>query len=235
MLLLSACQSIIDNSQKLSNKAIDSAENIEYVDESNLWNYIASHQELVIENHPRILEQIDWYQKHPDYLTRISKRAQPYLYLVVSEVEKEGLPIEIALLPIVESDYYPFSFSHGTAVGLWQFIPSTGKLYGLDQDWWYEDRRDVLASTRAAVKYMKDLNKLFNGDWLLSIAAYNAGPGRIQQAIKVNLEKGEETDFWHLSLPKETTRYVPKLIALAKIVKNPSRYNQNLLKIERTP
>ena len=173
MLLLSACQSIIDNSQKLSNQAIDSAESIEYVDESNLWSYIASHQELPIEDYPRVLEFIDWYQKHPEYLTRISKRAQPYLYLVVSEIEKEGLPIEIALLPIVESDYYPFSFSHGTAVGLWQFIPSTGKLYGLDQDWWHEDRRDVLASTRAAVKYMKDLNKLFDGDWLLSIAAYN--------------------------------------------------------------
>ena len=235
MLLLSACQSIIDNSQKLSNKAIDSAENIEYVDESNLWSYIASHQKLPIEDHPRVLEFIDWYQKHPEYLTRISKRAQPYLYLVVSEIEKEGLPIEIALLPIVESDYYPFSFSHGTAVGLWQFIPSTGKLYGLDQDWWHEDRRDVLASTRAAVKYMKDLNKLFDGDWLLSIAAYNAGPGRIQQAIKANVENGQETDFWHLNLPKETTRYVPKLLALAKIVKDPSRYNQNLLKIDRNP
>ena len=235
MLLLSACQSIIDNSQKLSNKAIDSAENIEYVDESNLWSYIASHQELPIEDHPRVLEFIDWYQKHPEYLTRISKRAQPYLFLVVSEIEKEGLPIEIALLPIVESDYYPFAFSHGTAVGLWQFIPSTGKLYGLDQDWWHEDRRDVLASTRAAVKYMKDLNKLFDGDWLLSIAAYNAGPGRIQQAIKSNTENGQKADFWHLNLPTETKRYVPKLLALAKIVKEPSRYNQNLLKIDRNP
>ena len=151
VLLVSGCQSIIDNSQKLSNQVTNSADSIEYVDESNLWNYIASHQELLIEDHPRVLEFIDWYKKHPDYLTRISERAQPYLYLVVSEVEKEGLPIEIALLPIIESDYYPFSFSHGTAVGLWQFIPSTGKLYGLDQDWWYEDRRDVLASTRAAI------------------------------------------------------------------------------------
>ena len=98
MLLLSACQNIIDNSQKLGNEVVNSTGSTEYFDESNLWNYIASHQELVIENHPRILEQIDWYQKHPDYLTRISKRAQPYLYLVVSEVEKEGLPIEIAPL-----------------------------------------------------------------------------------------------------------------------------------------
>ena len=235
MLILSACQSIIDNSQKFSNSEIKSDHTIEYADESNLWNYIANHQEIHIEDNPRILEHIYWYQKHPDYLTRISERAQPYLYLVVSEVEKEGLPIEIALLPIIESDYYPFSFSHGTAVGLWQFIPSTGKLYGLDQDWWYEDRRDVLASTRAAVKYMKDLNKLFKGDWLLSIAAYNAGPGRVQKAIKANTENGQKTDFWNLDLPKETERYVPKLLALAKIVKDPSRYNQNLLKIDRNP
>ena len=125
VLLVFGCQSIIDNSQKLSNQVTNSADSIEYVDESNLWDYIASHQELLIEDHPRVLEFIDWYKKHPDYLARISERAQPYLYLVVSEVEKEGLPIEIALLPIVESDYYPFSFSHGTAVGLWQFIPST--------------------------------------------------------------------------------------------------------------
>jgi len=111
VLLVSGCQSIIDNSQKLSNQVIDLDESIEYVDESNLWNYIASHQEIHIEDHPRILEHIDWFKQHPDYLTRISERAQPYLYLVVSEVEKEGLPIEIALLPIVESDYYPFSFS----------------------------------------------------------------------------------------------------------------------------
>jgi len=235
MLILSACQSIIDNSQKFSNSEINSDHTIKYVDESNLWNYLANHQEIHIEDNPRILEHIYWYQKHPDYLTRISERAQPYLYLVVSEVEKEGLPIEIALLPIIESDYYPFSFSHGTAVGLWQFIPSTGKLYGLDQDWWYEDRRDVLASTRAAVKYMKDLNKLFKGDWLLSIAAYNAGPGRVQKAIKANTENGQKTDFWNLDLPKETEKYVPKLLALAKIVKDPSRYNQNLLKIDRNP
>ena len=109
VLLVSGCQSIIDNSQKLSNQAIDSVDTNEYVDESNLWNYIANHQELLIEDHPRVLEHIDWLKQHPDYLTQISERAQPYLYLVVSEVEKEGLPIEIALLPIIESDYYPFS------------------------------------------------------------------------------------------------------------------------------
>ena len=109
---------------------------------------------------------------------------------VDSELEKQGLPIEIALLPIVESDYYPFSYSHGTAVGLWQFIPSTGKMYGLKESWWHEDRRGVLTSTQAAALYLKDLNNLFDGDWLLAIAAYNAGPGRIQRAIDKNIELG---------------------------------------------
>ena len=101
LLLVSGCQSIIDNSQKIGSQATNSADSFEYVDESNLWNYIASHQELLIEDHPRVLEFINWYKKHPEHLTRISERAQPYLYLIVSEVEKEGLPIEIALLPII--------------------------------------------------------------------------------------------------------------------------------------
>ena len=165
----------------------------------------------------------------------MSKRAQPFLYLVVSEVENERLPIEIALLPIVESDYYPFSYSHGTATGIWQFIPSTGRMYGLEEDWWHEDRRDVLASTKAALHYLKDLNQMFEGDWLLSIAAYNAGPGRVQRAIDKNIQQGKKTDYWSLDLPKETEKYVPKLLAIAKVLKDPARYNQKLLSIENKP
>jgi membrane-bound lytic murein transglycosylase D len=154
---------------------------------------------------------------------------------VVSEVENEQLPIEIALLPIVESDYYPFSYSHGTATGIWQFIPSTGRMYGLEEDWWHEDRRDVLASTKAALHYLKDLNQMFEGDWLLSIAAYNAGPGRVQRAIDKNIKQGKKTDYWSLDLPKETEKYVPKLLAIAKVLKDPARYNQKLLSIENKP
>jgi membrane-bound lytic murein transglycosylase D len=139
------------------------------------------------------------------------------------------------LLPIVESDYYPFSYSHGTATGIWQFIPSTGRMYGLDEDWWHEDRRDVLASTKAAVQYLKDLNQMFDGDWLLSIAAYNAGPGRVQRAIDNNIKQGKKIDYWSLDLPKETEKYVPKLLAVARVLKDPDRFNQKLTMIENKP
>lgn len=232
VLALSGCQSGLDNVKKAANSIDISAPSKIYKDESNLWHYIANLQKLNNQNHQRVDEHIAWFVKHPDYLERVSKRAQPYLHLVVSEVEKEGLPIEVALLPIVESAYYPFAYSHGTAAGLWQFIPSTGRLYGLEEDWWYAGRRDVLKSTKAAVKYLKNLNQLFDGDWLLAIAAYNAGPGRVQNAINANVKSGKKTDFWHLELPNETKRYVPKLLAVAKILQDPSRYNQSFEKID---
>jgi len=235
VLVLSGCQSGLDNVKNISDLIDVAPTDKIYPDESNLWHYIANHQDLKGQNHQRVNEHIDWFVKHPNYLKRVSKRAQPYLHLVVSEIEKEGLPIEIALLPIVESAYYPFAYSHGTAAGMWQFIPSTGKLYGLEQDWWYAPRRDVLASTKAAVKYLKNLNEFFEGDWLLAIAAYNAGPGRVQNAINANKEVGKKTDFWHLDLPRETERYVPKLLAIAKILENPAPYKQSFEKIENTP
>ena len=234
VLVLSGCQSLVGN----NNLAIFEADNLDainYSDNSDLWRVIADRQEIIVDNNPRIQSHIDWISQLPDYLASISKRAQPFLYLVVSEVEKEEVPIEIALLPIVESDYYPFSYSHGTATGIWQFIPSTGRMYGLDEDWWHEDRRDVLASTKAAVRYLKDLNRMFDGDWLLSIAAYNAGPGRVQRAIDKNRNQGKRTDYWSLDLPKETEKYVPKLLALGKVLKNPERFNQKLIKIENKP
>ena len=234
VLVLSGCQSLVGN----NNLAIFEADNLDainYSDDSDLWRVIADRQEITLENNPRIQSHIDWISQRPDYLASISKRAEPFLYLVVSELEKEELPTEIALLPIVESDYYPFSYSHGTATGIWQFIPSTGRMYGLDEDWWHEDRRDVLASTKAAVRYLKDLNRMFDGDWLLSIAAYNAGPGRVQRAIDKNRNQGKRTDYWSLDLPKETEKYVPKLLALGKVLKNPERFNQKLIKIENKP
>ena len=234
VLVLSGCQSLVGN----NNLAIFEADNLDainYSDNSDLWRVIADRQEIIVENNPRIQSHIDWISQRPDYLASISKRAEPFLYLVVSELEKEEVPIEIALLPIVESDYYPFSYSHGTATGIWQFIPSTGRMYGLDEDWWHEDRRDVLASTKAAVRYLKDLNRMFDGDWLLSIAAYNAGPGRVQRAIDKNRNQGKRADYWSLDLPKETEKYVPKLLALGKVLKNPERFNQKLIKIENKP
>jgi len=232
--LLSGCQSLVGNN-KLSIFEPETLDTSNYSDDNDLWRVIADYQEIKVDDNPRIQSHIDWISQRPDYLANISKRAEPFLYLVVSEVEKEEMPIEIALLPIVESDYYPFSYSHGTATGIWQFIPSTGRMYGLDEDWWHEDRRDVLASTKAAVRYLKDLNQMFDGDWLLSIAAYNAGPGRVQRAIDNNRKLGKGTDYWSLDLPKETEKYVPKLLAIGKVLKNPERYNQKFSRIENKP
>ena len=234
-LVLSGCQSVIDKNQTLASLKSKSVNTIQYSQEDDLWQVIANRQDIKSVSNSRVQSRIDWISNHPEYLSLISKRAEPFLYLVVSELEKQNVPIEIALLPIVESDYYPFSYSHGTAAGLWQFIPSTGRMYGLEEDWWHADRRDVLASTKAAANYLNDLNKMFKGDWLLSIAAYNAGPGRIQRAIDTNIKLGKKTDFWSLDLPPETEKYVPKLLALSQVIKNPSRYNQKLLEIDNKP
>ncbi len=203
--------------------------------EKDLWRYIVNRSTLSASNDEYLHEYIDWFRQHPDYLTRITRRAKPYLYLVTQEVERAGLPLEIALLPVVESDYYPFSYSHGTASGLWQFIPSTGKLYGLKESWWYDGRRDVLASTKAAVKYLQNLQILFKGDWLLAIAAYNSGPGRVQKAIKANKDQGKPTDFWHLQLPKETKDYVPKLLAVTELIRYPEKYGQTITRVINQP
>ena len=234
VIVLSGCQSLLGSS-KLAFFEPDTLDKSFSSEEGDLWRLIADRQEITVVENSRIQSHIDWISQRPEYLASISKRAEPFLYLVVSEIEKEKIPIEIALLPIVESDYYPFSYSHGTATGIWQFIPSTGKMYGLKETWWHEDRRDVMASTKAAVQYLKDLNQMFEGDWLLSIAAYNAGPGRVQRAIDKNISLGKKTDYWSLDLPKETEKYVPKLLALVKVIGDPGRYNQKLSRIENKP
>lgn len=180
--------------------------------------------DLGLEN-KRIDKQLAWYTKNPNYLSKIFNRSSKYLHHVVNEVESRDLPMELALLPFVESAYNPFAYSHGRASGLWQFIPGTGKMYGLDQDWWYDGRRDVLASTEAALDYLTYLNELFEGNWLHALAAYNSGEGRVRNAIKRNLTQNKNTDFWSLDLPKETRAYVPKLIALAQLVQDPEKYN----------
>jgi len=141
------------------------------------------------------------------------------------------MPTEIALLPIVESAFLPFAYSHGRAAGIWQFIPGTGKMYGLKQNWWYDGRRDVYASTQAALSYLQKLHKTFDGDWLLALAAYNSGSGTVSRAIKKNRKKGEPTDYWNLDLPKETKGYVPKLLALSNIAADPKAFNVAITEI----
>lgn len=186
-------------------------------------------------NNRRINNHVKWYTRNKTYMKRVSTRAQKYMYHIVGELEAQNLPLELALLPIVESAFDPFAYSHGRASGIWQFIPATGRLYGLKQNWWYDGRRDVVAATTAAAKYLKYLNRRFKGDWLLALAAYNTGEGNVQKAINRNKRKGRPTDFWSLKLPRETRAYVPQLIALAKIVSDTETYNIDLAFIPNEP
>ncbi len=190
----------------------------------SLWQRIAMQLYFEQPETAKIKRQIKWYLKHPTYMNRVAQRAQPFLHLIVDEIEKRQLPLELALLPIVESEFNPLAYSHGRASGMWQIISGTGKRFGLSQNWWYDGRRDVYASTHAALDYLEYLHKFFDGNWLHAIAAYNSGEGRVQRAIRKNKKAGKATDFWSLQLPKETKDYVPKLLALALLLKNQQHY-----------
>ena len=182
----------------------------------------------------RIEAQRGWFISRQPYLDRLSARASRYLYHTVKEAERRGLPTELALLPIIESSYDPAATSSAAAAGMWQFIPSTGRIYGLKQTSLYDGRRDVVESTRAAYEFLGGLYNQF-GSWELALAAYNAGPGRIQQAINRNKAAGLPTDYWSLKLPQETMNYVPRFLAVAQIIKNPNAYGVSLPPIANRP
>jgi membrane-bound lytic murein transglycosylase D len=183
----------------------------------------------------RIQQEIDWHSKHPSYIARVSERAEKYLFHIVEEIDKRGMPMELALLPIVESAFDPFAYSHGRAAGMWQFIPGTGKMFGLKQNWWYDGRRDVLASTDAALTYLEQLHRQLGGDWMLALAAYNSGVGNVQRAVARNKAAGKPTDYWSLKLPRETEMYVPRLLALKALVESPDAYNLSFYPIANEP
>jgi len=180
------------------------------------------------EDNKRIAMERDWFVRHPDYLDRVFARAQRYLPYITAELERRGLPLELALLPIVESAYDPFAYSHGRAAGLWQMIPGTARRFGIKQNWWYDGRRDVVDSTRAALDYLEYLYEFNEGDWLNAIASYNSGEGNVRKAVRRNRNAGKPDDFWNLRLSRETSTYVPKLLALVDIVRNPEVYDLNL-------
>jgi membrane-bound lytic murein transglycosylase D len=186
-------------------------------------------------SHPRVDREIEWLQRNPDYLSRVFGRAQRYLHYVANEVESRGLPADLALLPVVESAFNPFAYSRAHASGLWQFIAPTGEIYGLRRNYWKDERRDVLEATRAALDYLTALRERFDGDWFLAIAAYNCGSGNVQRAINRNKALGRPTDFFSLSLPAETRAYVPKLVALTRMVSEPDRYGFYLPPIPDSP
>jgi membrane-bound lytic murein transglycosylase D len=184
---------------------------------------------------PAIDVQLAWFEHNPDYLERVFQRGQRYMYHIITEVEARGMPLEFALLPVVESAYEPFAYSRSRAAGLWQFIPDTGSRFGLKRDWWYDGRRDVVESTRAALDYLQALHDQFDGDWLLAIAAYNVGENTVQRELDFNRANGKPADFWHLRLPQETRAYVPKLLALKRLMAEPERYGLEFAVIPNEP
>ncbi|MES3040766.1 MAG: transglycosylase SLT domain-containing protein [Pseudomonadota bacterium] len=185
-------------------------------------------------NEERLQRQKQLLTGKQAYIDRVLNRAQRNLYLSVSEAERRQLPTELALLPIIESAYDPMALSRSQAAGLWQFIPDTGRLYGLEQSWYYDARRDPLASTQAAYDYLSKLNGMFNS-WELALAAYNAGPGTVSRAIKRNKALGLGTDYWSLKLPAETMAYVPRFLAVAALFKSPESFNVRLASIPNRP
>ncbi|MBL7480385.1 transglycosylase SLT domain-containing protein [Legionella bononiensis] len=179
-------------------------------------------------NRPEVQDQIRWLLDHPGFVTKVCQKAEPYLYHVTREIQRRNLPGELALLPMIESAYDPFAYSKVGAAGLWQIMPVTGNQLGLIQDWWFDGRRSINHSTDAALTHLTHLNKVFNGNWILSIAAYDAGEGAIGRAVKAHNPDGRNVSFWELNVPKETQVYVPRFLALAEIMSNPQAYKINL-------
>ena len=201
---------------------------------SDLWQrikagYAMQNNEFTLTN-----KHEEWYSSRPEYISRMIERSQKYLFHIVEEVEKRNMPMEIALLPMIESAYNPQAYSRSHAAGIWQFIPSTGRYYGLKQNWWVDHRKSVTVATDAALDYLQKLHKQF-GDWNLALAAYNAGEGTVARAIARNRQAGLATDYASLNLSSETKNYVPKLQAIKNIISNPSHYGLVIQSIPNTP
>ncbi len=220
---------------KLEDQLEETAVAIEPKRVLDLWEYIRSKQQLTSIQHPRVEQFEQYFLKHSNYLKKKTDKAAPYLYYIIQELEKRQMPLELAFTPMVESNFDPLAHSVVQAAGLWQFMPKTARGFGIEINDWYDGRRDVVASTEAALDYYQYLNKLFNGDWLLTVAAYNYGQGNVLKAIKKNKKKGKATDYWSLDLPKETQRHIPKWIALSNLLINQSAFNLQLTPIENAP
>jgi len=202
----------------------------------NLWDHVR--REFTLPHHEDSIEvqqQIEWFLSHPQFVVTAINRSEPYLYFIYEQSVKQHLPAELILLPIIESAYNPFAISPVGAAGIWQMMPNTALGYGIKQDGWYDGRRDVIASTEAALNHLNYLQNFFGGNWLLAIAAYDTGEGTVLNAIRKNIHEGKHTDFWSLNLSQETKVYVPRLLALAIIVSNPEKYALRLPAIHFAP
>jgi len=204
---------------------------------NNLWGKVAAGFRLNHQvNNPKVRYYIRIDQRYPTKIYQAMQRSAPFLYMIVEQIEKRNLPTELALLPIVESWYDPKAVSHVGATGIWQLMPAAAKRFNVPETtWWTNGRMSVYPSTFAALNYLKILHRYFSGDWFLAIAAYNAGEGRVQNALNRNARQGLPTDFWHLPLPSQTKNYVPQLLALAAIVSNPQAYQFKLPFIANRP
>ncbi|EQD71835.1 membrane-bound lytic murein transglycosylase D precursor [mine drainage metagenome] len=200
----------------------------------NIWQVLRSGFRLTNTMNPRVRVELNWYIHHPGYMERTATRAKPYLYFILKAVRKRHLPTEIALLPIVESAYDPYAYSWAHAAGLWQFIPSTARHFGIKINWWFDGRRDLIESTRSALDFLSELHAQF-GSWLLALAAYNSGAITVENAIQENQRLGRPTDFWSLDLPAATEAYVPRLLAVRDIIEHARHYGIRLPKIPDTP
>jgi len=194
---------------------------------ADLWQRIRDGFAMPELDNAYVRRHVSYYTRRPDYLQRMFERSRPYLYHIVEEIERRGLPTELALLPMVESAFNPMAHSPARASGLWQFIPGTGRRFGLEQDWWYDERRDVVDSTSAALDYLTELHHMYR-DWHLALASYNWGENAVARAIAKNRRARKSTGYWHLRMPRETRNYVPKLQALKNIIRSPARHGLEL-------
>ena len=243
-ILLSGCQTVaikdadadrnISTANKTTSTIPKSLARRNYQDNGDAWERIRYSMDMPIPDEQLVNQYRQWYIDNPQHLESISQRAKPFLYLIVQEFEHRDLPIELALLPMVESSFNPFAYSSADASGLWQLTSPMASHFGLQMNWWYDGRRDVPAATSAALDMLEYLYKKTD-NWLYALAAYNAGEGRLREAIRYNEARGLSTDFWSLPLPKETRQYVPQLLAIADVIKNAQRYGIALKTIPNKP
>ncbi|MBW5407657.1 murein transglycosylase D [Morganella morganii] len=238
-ILLAGCQTAPQNTvQKphypsgngflLTAQQMDTAKMSSVSPEDDIWGYIRDEMKMNIPDNDRIRAEERSYLAKKSYLHDVTLRAEPYMYWIIGKIDERNMPMELVLLPIVESAFNPHATSPAQAAGLWQIIPSTGKANGLNQNQWVDDRRDVAASTTAALDLLERLNNMFGGDWALTLAAYNSGEGRVLRAMEANAAAGKPTDYWSLSLPKETMDYVPRIFALSNVIRNSDHNGVNL-------
>jgi len=207
-----------------------------YRNADNMWDVLRAEFTLPhYEDNPLVQEQIEWFLNNQEFLSRAATRAAPYLYYISQQVRNRHLPAEVVLLPMIESAYNPFVYSSAGAGGIWQLMPDTATGYGIKQNWWYDGRRDIIASTKAALDYLVYLGNFFDGNWLLALAAYNTGEGNVLAAIRRNVRESQDTDFWSLPVHQQTREYVPRLLALATIIMHAEEYNIQFPTVNNAP